>query len=628
MLTNIRKAADSWWFKAILILVVITFCWGISDMLRGSSDDKLVTFKDLKAITGHEFISAQKNEINRIQNMTGQPLSTEQIQQLNIPNMVLEQLINGRMLGQLVQQYDIDFSNNLILGQIKKLPVFQNEKGIFDPKLLKYVLQNAGMREEDYIKRVKNEIAEQIIISMFASNALAPLALVDNVISYFNESRTIDIVSIDASNVPLRDTNFPIESLKNYYEIHKQDYTLPEKRSFAYGLLSKESLKKDISATDKEAEQLYKDNIDEYKRPELFSFYNLFFADFESARKASDKIKSTSNFEDTVESIMGRPAGEFLTQRVPLNGLDNSVAATLKTSALNSQSGIVKTNKGYHVIRKVEQVPAVNKNFVSAKSELIEVVKRKKLEQKFVEVTKQVEDELAAGSNLAEIAKKFNLKLEYVTEVTSHNFSKKLGNVFQPADFEKLFALKEGEVSDIIELSDKHFAVAIVEVTKVIPEQVKNFDEVKDVVVKGFTQEQKFQIAYNILTDISKNDEVSTKDKSNRALKLIANYKLTRADLIDQQKSSQYPKELLYTVFLIDKGAFTEVFSDGKSLFAAKVKDIALEKSNPKLNKKAIEDKIHTNFNNSIFEEIILDLRNKNKVKVSDKINSYITDRD
>jgi peptidyl-prolyl cis-trans isomerase D len=628
MLTNIRKAADSWWFKAILILVVITFCWGISDMLRGSSDDKLVTFKDLKAITGHEFISAQKNEINRIQNMTGQPLSTEQIQQLNIPNMVLEQLINGRMLGQLVQQYDIDFSNNLILGQIKKLPVFQNEKGIFDPKLLKYVLQNAGMREEDYIKRVKNEIAEQIIISMFASNALAPLALVDNVINYFNESRTIDIVSIDASNVPLRDTNFPIESLKNYYEIHKQDYTLPEKRSFAYGLLSKESLKKDISATDKEAEQLYKDNIDEYKRPELFSFYNLFFADFESARKASDKIKSTSNFEDTVESIMGRPAGEFLTQRVPLNGLDNSVAATLKTSALNSQSGIVKTNKGYHVIRKVEQVPAVNKNFVSAKSELIELVKRKKLEQKFVEVTKQVEDELAAGSNLAEIAKKFNLKLEYVTEVTSHNFSKKLGNVFQPADFEKLFALKEGEVSDIIELSDKHFAVAIVKVTKVIPEQVKNFDEVKDVVVKGFTQEQKFQIAYNILTDISKNDEVSTKDKSNRALKLIANYKLTRADLIDQQKSSQYPKELLYTVFLIDKGAFTEVFSDGKSLFAAKVKDIALEKSNPKLNKKAIEDKIHTNFNNSIFEEIILDLRNKNKVKVSDKINSYITDRD
>jgi peptidyl-prolyl cis-trans isomerase D len=628
MLTNIRKAADSWWFKAILILVVITFCWGISDMLRGSSDDKLVSFKDAKPISGQEFITAQKNEINRIQNMTGQPLTAEQIQQLNIPNMVLEQLINGRMLAQLVQQYDIDFSNNLILGQIKKLPIFHNEKGNFDPKLLKYVLQNAGMSEEDYIKRVKNEIAEQIIISMFASNALAPHALVDNIINYFNESRTIDIVAIDASNIPLSDTNFPSDALKNYYEIHKQDYTLPEKRSFTYGLLSKESLKKDIAATDKEAEQVYKDNIDEYKRPELFSFYNLFFADFESARKASESLKSAANFEETIESIMGRPAGEFLTQRVPLNGLDNSVAATLKTSALNSQSGIVKTNKGYHVIRKVEQVAAINKNFASVKSELIELVKRKKLEQKFVEITKQVEDELAAGSNLNEIAKKFNLKLENSAEVTLDNFTKKLGNVFQSADSEKLFSLKEGEVSDIIELNEKLPAVAIVEVTKVIPEQAKSFDEVKDLVVKGFTQEQKFQVGYNILTDITKNGEVTTKDKNNRALKLVANYKLTRADLINQQKSPQYPKELLYTVFLVDKGAFTEVFSDGKNLFAAKVNDITLEKSNPKLNKKAIEDKIHTNFNNSIFEEIILNLRNKNKVKVSDKVKSYIGEKE
>src|SRR5690348_15465242 len=145
MLTNIRKAADSWWFKGILILIVVTFCYGVSDMLRGGSDDKLVTFKNANPITGHEYLSAQKNEISRIQNMTGHPLTAEQIQQLNVPNMVLEQLINGRMLTELSQNYDINFSNNLILEQIKKLPVFQNEKGVFDPKLLSYVLQNAGI---------------------------------------------------------------------------------------------------------------------------------------------------------------------------------------------------------------------------------------------------------------------------------------------------------------------------------------------------------------------------------------------------------------------------------------------------------------------------------------------------
>ncbi|MDF2965223.1 MAG: ppiD [Rickettsiaceae bacterium] len=566
MLTNIRKAADSWWFKSILIVIVITFCWTIGTNVRGSGEDRLVTFKKANPITGQEFLNAQKNEITRIQNLTGNPLTTEQIHQLNIPSMIIEQLINSRMLTQLVQQYNLDFTNNLMLEQIKKLPVFQNDKGVFDPKLFAYVLHNAGISEEDYIKRIKDEIAEQIVISMFASNALAPKLLVQNIADYLNEVRTMEIVSIDATNVPLTDHNFSQETLQNYYEAHKQSYTVPESRNFTYGLLSKDSLKKDITVTDKEAEEYYKDNIDEYKR----------------------------------------------------------IAATLKTSSLNNLSGIVKTAQGYHVIKKVEQIPAINKSFAAVKTELLELVKKKKLEQKFVEASKKVEDELAAGATLSEVAKKFDLKLENALDVTTKNFNKKLSNHFQMSDSDKLFSLKEGEISDIFEINQKTPAIAVVKATKVIPEQVKSFNEVKDIVTKEYALQQKFQVAYNMLSDATKSGELSAKDKSNKHLKVNSNYKLARVDLINQQKAPTFPIELLYRVFEMDKGGFTEVFSDGKNLYTAKVQDINLDKTSSKINTKAIEDKLHTNYNNSIFEEIILDLRNKNNVQVSDKVKAYI----
>jgi peptidyl-prolyl cis-trans isomerase D len=624
MLTNIRKAADSWWFKSILIVIVITFCWTIGTNVRGSGEDRLVTFKKANPITGQEFLNAQKNEITRIQNLTGNPLTTEQIHQLNIPSMIIEQLINSRMLTQLVQQYNLDFTNNLMLEQIKKLPVFQNDKGVFDPKLFAYVLHNAGISEEDYIKRIKDEIAEQIVISMFASNALAPKLLVQNIADYLNEVRTMEIVSIDATNVPLTDHNFSQETLQNYYEAHKQSYTVPESRNFTYGLLSKDSLKKDITVTDKEAEEYYKDNIDEYKRPELYSFYNMFFADYETARKASEQLKAADKFEAAVELVMGRPASEFLNQRIPLNGLETSIAATLKTSSLNNLSGIVKTAQGYHVIKKVEQIPAINKSFAAVKTELLELVKKKKLEQKFVEASKKVEDELAAGATLSEVAKKFDLKLENALDVTTKNFNKKLSNHFQMSDSDKLFSLKEGEISDIFEINQKTPAIAVVKATKVIPEQVKSFNEVKDIVTKEYALQQKFQVAYNMLSDATKSGELSAKDKSNKHLKVNSNYKLARVDLINQQKAPTFPIELLYRVFEMDKGGFTEVFSDGKNLYTAKVQDINLDKTSSKINTKAIEDKLHTNYNNSIFEEIILDLRNKNNVQVSDKVKAYI----
>ncbi len=617
MLNNIRKAADSWLFKGLLILIAISFCiWGISDVLRSDTDDKIVTFSKAKPITEHEFLNAQKHEMSRIQNLTGQTLSAEQLKELNVPALVLEQLINSRMLAQLVQKYDLNFSNNLILDQIKKLPVFQNEKGHFDPKMFTYVLQNAGLSEEEYISRVKNEIGEQIVISVFASNALAPKTLIQNITDYFNETRTLEIISINSSNLHLSTNNFPEEELKAYYEATKQNYTIPEKRDFTIATLTMDSLRKDINVTDSEIEKLYQENIEEYKRPELFSFYNLFFADYDGAKKAADTLKNSSNFEEIVVSITNRPASEFLSTRVPLSGLENTISATLKTTNLNSISGIVKTPKGYHVIKKIEQIPAINKNFASVKKELLELAKKKMLEQRFVEVNKSIEDEISAGSNFAEVTKKFNLKTEKVLDVTHQNLSKKINNLSSQELDEKLFALKEGELSDIFEVTDKMHGIVVIEASHVTAEKTKTFEEVRGQIVSNYTADQKLKSAYNLLTEIIKSDSFKSTDGA-ASLKFTRNYKIARADLINQKNKADFPIELLYRVFLTEKGAITDIYSDGKTLYAAKVTDINLDKSSTKINKKAIEDKLHTNFNNSIFEEIILDLRNQNKMKIN-----------
>ncbi|WP_375326877.1 peptidylprolyl isomerase [Candidatus Tisiphia endosymbiont of Nemotelus uliginosus] len=248
-----------------------------------------------------------------------------------------------------------------------------------------------------------------------------------------------------------------------------------------------------------------------------------------------------------------------------------------------------------------------NKNFSEVQKQVEQLLQKQQFDILLQQFIRELGDEVAAGSNLVEISKKYKLPLHNMNYI-SYSEALKNPDISQNAD--SIFKLTDGELSYPLEEKDSFILVAIKEIK---PNQIQELALVKEQLKKLWREEylkdynlQKIQA---LATDYVLGKKISIPGIAiNKAAHFI------RSELRDNK---HLPEDLLLSIFQTTPKSATPVFQSQDIAYFAYIKSVKTDHTKSQVIQEKNKDNIVNNIKNGVIEELIHYLIKHNKMTIS-----------
>ncbi len=377
------------------------------------------------------------------------------------------------------------------------------------------------------IEQFESELAQQVIINRLrdliaAGVVISPLE-VEQEFRKRNEKAKVDYVMIPSAKYTAEAQASDAE-LKAYFDKHRADYQLPEKKSLAVLVLDPASVQNEIQPTDAQLENLYRMSGDKFHTQERVKVRHILLKsdatnDAQVKAKIEDlekQLKGGADFAELAKKYSQDPGSaakggdlDWVTRGQTVKEFE----AAAFSLPLNQISQPVKTTYGYHILEVMAKEPARTIPFEEAKPELITQYRNQKVndllqadEDKAVAALRKdpAHPDKAAADSKAQL---FN--------VASYGPGDPIPGVGVNRDLDNaLLTLKKGQVSQPVVLPGNKIVVA--DVLDVQPAHPATFEDVQSQ-IRTKLNAQKLQDLLN-----QKATELMAKVKSEGDFKKVA----------------------------------------------------------------------------------------------------------
>lgn len=485
MLDSLRKGANTWVAKLLLLLLVGSFAvWGISGQITGGIGSHPVITAGGTSVSATDYRLAYDRQIAIMSRQFGTRLTREQATAFGIDNLVLAQLVAGAVLDEQARRMGLGVSKDRVAALTIEDPAFQGADGKFDRNQFAYVLQQVGMRPEDYLLNREQAAVRQQIVDAVNDGMEAPGAYYRALALYEGEDRTVEFIMLPQSLVePIEEP--AADALAQWFEERKASYGAPEYRKISYVKLQPEDIADAAAITDEQVAKDYEANKARYTAPETRTIEQLAFESEEAAEAAAASLKAGSTFDQLVaaagKTMADVQLGTFTKERLP----DPAVAEAAFALQQNQVSGVVKGAFGPVLIRVTAITPEVVKPLDEVKDDIRRDLALAEASRVLLDVHDSYEDARAGGATLAEAAGKLGLDV-VVIDAIDRSARRPDGTAVTdiPESAALLAAAFESEVNvenDAINIGSNGFV--FFEVEGITPARERPLDEVRDRVV-------------------------------------------------------------------------------------------------------------------------------------------------
>ncbi len=380
----------------IVLLIIVGFLFTGYESFNLASTSGGVAKVGNETISPREYQNVYNQRVQFFQQMMGgKNLTNKQIEQFGIKKLVMDSLINQKVLVNLAKNMGINPSNTQILKEIKSQEVFQTNKQ-FDAAKYKQLLAVNGLSPQGYEKNIKDGLATQKLNSLL-SNYPASKKSTDELATYSSEGFSASVLEITH------------EQMKPFLNIPKEDLD-----NFLSNADNEQKLK-----------DLYNRNISKYKTEEerkarhILISINDKVSEADALKKITD-IKSRinkMNFSDLAKENTTDPSGKTSGGALGWFGRGKMVppfeakAFTMKKGEISDP---VKTRFGYHLIILDDIKDAKVTELVEVKRELAKEYLQSNMNSEAKDLAAKVTGEIKAAlegslSKAENIAKKYNL---------------------------------------------------------------------------------------------------------------------------------------------------------------------------------------------------------------------------
>jgi len=418
MLDRMRQATGGWTAKILLGLLVVSFgIWGVSGQFAGYGSGTLATVGDHE-VTAAQFDRTLRTRMQQLSQQMNRGLTMEQARAMGLPQQVLSELVAQAALNDQARAYNLGVSDEKLAEEIASDSTFQGLSGSFDRQRFQALLRNAGLREQDYIADMRQEMVRQQIAAAIASDLNAPQPLVEALYRYQNETRDVSFVTVDASAIePVGQPDE--ETLRAYFVDNQSQFRAPEYRSLGLINVDPNAVLDPASIPQEDVRQAYEDEKASFTVPEKRRVLQIRFANETEAQAAAAALDAGKSFEDIAQERGIAPASLDLGMKTRAEFVDSAVAEAAFATEAGKTATVFDSRLGPAIIKVSEVVPGSTQAFAEVEDTLRQEIAQRRGNDEVLTLYDRIEDERAAGSTLQEAARKLDLTYRTIENVAA-----------------------------------------------------------------------------------------------------------------------------------------------------------------------------------------------------------------
>ncbi|NIF18541.1 SurA N-terminal domain-containing protein [Pantoea sp. Cy-639] len=466
MLQNIRDNSQGWIAKTIIgLIVVLMALTGFEAIFKATSHSQDAAKVNGQTISQNELSQAVDMQRRQLMQQLGKDFDPALLDEKMLREAALKGLIDRKLLLQGAEDAKFAFSEAALDQLILQTPEFQVD-GKFSAERFDAVIRQMGYGRMQF----REMLAQEMLIGQLRTGIAGSSFVTDKQVEAFArlEKQTRDFASLtfkaDPAAVKVSD-----DEVKAHYDQHAKEFMTRDQVVIDYIELKKSAFFDQVKVNDDELKALYEKEIANLGEQRHAAHILIEVNDKTSDAQAKARIEEIQQRLAKGEDF-AKLAKEFSQDPGSANSggdlgfagpgvYDPAFEDALNKLGKDQVSAPVRTEYGYHLIKLLGvQAPDVP-SFASLKDKLTHELKTQQVEQRFVEVTKQLEDAAFEASDLAQPAQDLGLKVQ-----TSAPFGREGGEgitanrgVIQAAFSEEV--LDEGANSNGIELDPETVVV-------------------------------------------------------------------------------------------------------------------------------------------------------------------------
>lgn len=490
MLQQMRSGAQSVLIKLVLFGLLMLAMLGLAFTdVQGFMRNGGTTSGGVATINGQKITATEFDKVFQ-RTLRQQNLASDDALRNALPMMVLNQEINARIYAQSAQDMGLLIDDKTAAVELKRsvLGPIAAEAGVSEKEALQRLLSSLGVSERTFVETFKSQLASSTLATTLPSPARAPEQMINDALKRRYEWRRGEFFELTSADVAKDLAPASDDELKKYYDSIASEFLLPEYRNFDVLLLDRASFDLNGKPDPAAVEAYYNEHRDEFATTEQRKIEQLIVADETSAKALLEKAKAGATLAALAQSAnkadaTGTAKTVYTASTYSEDEMDVDLAEPAFKAQANALVGPVKTPFGWHVMKVAAitsaHTPALSDVRDRIEKDLGDEINGEALYKRATEI----DDQIAGGATLADVAKQYKLKLYSFSDVTSEGTDKNGKKVDSalPA-FSKIvetaFTLDEGRTSPLTETSDGA-ALLLVGTTSVTPAQEQPFDAVR-----------------------------------------------------------------------------------------------------------------------------------------------------
>ena len=421
MLDRMRRHRD--WLKWSLGLVCVAFVlFYIPDFLRGSGADAAsgdtVAKVEGREITSADFRRTYQAQLQAYRSAYGGNMNDQLLKQLGVEQQILQQMVDERAALAEAERLGIKVSDEEVRQRIFAMPAFQENGGFIGDARYQQLLrmQRPPMIASEFEDNIRRGLAVEKLRGSLTDWLSVNDKDLEKEYRRRNDKVKLAVVSFTADSFRTQVTASDAE-VASYFDAHKNDFKIPEKRKIRYLLLDVEALRaKTVVPPPADIEREYNNNSEQYTTPEQVRASHILLktegkddaavkakaedaaqagqggADFaELAKKNSEDEASAKNGGDLDYFGRGRMVPEF----------DQAVFAMQPGTI----SDLVKTQYGYHIIKLVDKKNATTRPLAEVRQQLNDQLAYQRAQAQAADLAQNLEKQIKTPADLDKVAK-------------------------------------------------------------------------------------------------------------------------------------------------------------------------------------------------------------------------------
>ena len=422
-----------------------------------------------------------------------------------------EPIVNQLILALAVQAFGEEqglmVSQRMIDREIVNIPAFRSFTGQFDDATFRRALAAQNITEAQLRQDIARSLMQRQLLGPVARGAVVPEGLAREYANLLLERRSgsIGVVPAQLMRAGIEPEAAEVAA---FYQANRGRFAIPERRAVQYAMIGPEQVAAAATPSADEIAAFYRQNAARYAGSETRTLQHLPVQDAAQARTAVQQLRAGRSFAE-VASALGFSADDLTYENRTQPAFAGDSAPAVAQAAFAAEQGAVVgpiASEGvFHIVRVEGISRSAARPLESVRGEIEATLRQRKLDEAMNALIDRIEDRLADGESLEEVARAERLELVTTPPITAAGQAPGQPFVF-PAELAPLlrsaFEIDAEDPEPAIEQVGEGQRFALLGVERVLPAAPLPLAQIQDQVREALIQQRALERARAIARQI------------------------------------------------------------------------------------------------------------------------------